>query len=298
MFILLQGCLSSDFETQINLSSLKNPYEVVELQDMDASLCSGLSGARDSVNVSLKLQIYDADTGKSIEGNIYHCVYLIDQSFLSLDTKKSSAKTGHCSDLLDSFWCSIAKPNWAVSLSVELKDYISVDDLVIDPLQLDKMYLIKLYLKKKPDCFFEENNLDYFFAEIKKGFDLDSFEYTLECINSHKTHGGFVEGRGKYYSGDDFEFLYREGACSSGGNDCGFTSCFSVEDNDRLFEKVKEHICHQVTNMKNEESSRKKCFAGEFDYVIGRKKVISVKQVSSGQNVYAEKSSSDCLSIY
>lgn len=164
--------------------------------------------------------------------------------------------------------------------------------------------------KNKDSCYYDENNHEEYYEYIEKGFGLSNEQYTLKCMDSDITRGGFVEAQGSYATGGKFELFNRWGWCSSGGTDCGWTKCFAVEGNDDLFETIKNELCNEISSKgyhdeyfctspayDNTEEIRQKCLNGEYDYTIGDKKVISIVQSSGRCSSSVKKGSSVCLGI-
>ena len=163
-------------------------------------------------------------------------------------------------------------------------------------------------MQKKPSCY-DEINLDRYSKYIERVFELTNDSYTLKCMDSSFSRGGSLEASGSFITGGNFELFYREGMCSSGGADCGWSKCFATEGNDELFEKAKNNLCNSLYSFyecSNENTCtqvstneiRQKCLDGEYEYSIGDKKVISIVRGSSRYSSYVEKGSSDCLDIY
>ncbi len=165
-------------------------------------------------------------------------------------------------------------------------------------------------MQKKPLCSYDKSNLNQYDDYLERGFGLRSNQYTLKCVDADITRGGFVEAEGDYVNGSAFELLHHWGWCSSGGSDCGWTKCFAVEGNNELFETIKNKICNEIDSRvtyneyeygctfptyDNTNEIRQKCLNGEYEYIIGNKKVISVIQDVGRCFSSVKKGSSNCL---
>lgn len=276
-------------------------YSIAPLMDYDSSICDGTATVRGGyAGIGIKLQAYDLDSGQPIQDA---------SGFISFPEQGEGSSVGS-----EGFSCYITDPTFPFSLSVfASQKYLQIKGLNITPVPVGKMYLIKVPMKKKPACYFDRENLDYYFAYINRSFGLAQNEYALECMDSSTSRGGFIEAKGNFLNEQEFELLYHWGWCSSAGTDCGWTKCFAVEGNDELFQSVKKRLCNEIESFFNNnisacESSnpsydntaevREKCLEGEYEYNIGDKKVISIIQSSGRCSSSVEKGGSDCLAIY
>ncbi|MBI2110534.1 hypothetical protein HYT51_02030 [Candidatus Woesearchaeota archaeon] len=298
LVIFISGCISNNSNTNDTSTRKGKNYSITTLQDYDSTLCP----SRTTVNggyggIGIKLQPYDLDSGQSIQET---------SGFVSFLEQGGGSGAGSTA-----FSCYITDPTFPISVSIDAKGYIPITELNIGSLQVGKMYLIKIPMEKKPACYYDGGNLGKYFDYIQLGFGLNSTQYKLMCMDSDITRGGFIEVKGSYATGGNFELLHHWGWCSSAGTDCGSTRCFAVEGNDELFETVKNKICNEISSQgshdeiictspayDNTDEIRQKCLDGEYEYSIGNKKVISVIQSSGRCSSSVEKGSSDCLSIY
>ena len=299
LILFLAGCISNTLNKQ-KVSSLKEKgYSITALQDYDPTLCSGMGVVKGgSGDIGLKLQAYDFESGE-----------MINTERTYFDFPGHNGGSGGTSN--ERFWCYQTDSTFPISVSVVAKGYIPIQDLNIGTVPVGKMYLVKVLMKKKPTCYYDKDNLEQFFKYIKEGFGLSENQYTIKCMDSDITRGGFVEAQGNLTTGGKFELLFRWGWCSSGGADCGWTKCFAVKDNDELFKNVKNKLCNEISSKgyhdedictspayDNTEEVRQKCLDGEFEYFIGNKKVISIVQNSGRCSSSVGRGSPDCLSIY
>lgn len=299
LFIFIAGCISNNSTTNDTSTQKDKGYSITASQDYDSSLCSGSGTIQGGYEyIGLKLQAYDSESGETIKTERE------DFSF-----PEQNGGSGGSSD--ERFSCYLTDPNFPISVSVVADGYIPIQDMNIDSVPVGKMYLIKVAMQKKPSCYYDGNNLEQYYDYIERGFGLTSNQYTLKCMDSDITRGGFVEAQGNYATGGNFELLNRWGWCSSGGADCGWTKCFAVEGNDELFETIKNKICNEISSKGYHDENmctspaydttdeiKQKCLDGEYTFVIGNKRVISIVQSSGRCSSSVEKGSSDCLSIY
>ncbi|MFA6088238.1 MAG: hypothetical protein WC755_00110 [Candidatus Woesearchaeota archaeon] len=275
-------------------------YSIKSIQDYNINLCAGVSSVHEGYDgIGIKLQPYDSESNELINAENF-------DGFVNFP-KQGAGSSVSSKD----FTCYISDPTFYFSVNINAKDYISVKDLAINPVAVGKMYLIKVPMHKKPACYYDKENLQTFSEYINNNFGLDSTKYSLTCMDSSISRGGFVKSSGKYNDGGSFEVFYRWGSCSSGGADCGHSSCFAVEGNDNLFQTVKTKLCNDLysynhvypvrctegVDYDNTEEIRKKCMAGEYDYVSGNKQVISIIQDGNACSASVKKGNLDCLGI-
>ena len=303
LVIFISGCILNNSDTWDTSTPLEKHYSITTLQDYDSSLCTNL----DTINggygyIGLKLKAYDVELGDKIN---------TDGEMFTI-----SGQNGPVSDSDDKgFGCFQTDPTFPILVTVyaNIGGYTPIIEMDIGSLPVGKMYLIKVAMQNKTNkksCY-DQYNLKQYYEFIKEIFGINSNQYTLKCMDSDITRGGFIESEGKFNQGGEFELLYRWGWCSSGETDCGGTKCFAAEGNDELFETVKNKLCNEISSRSdhdeylcstfpvynNTDEIRQKCLDGEYEYSIGNKKVISIIQNSDKCSSSVGKGSSECLSI-
>lgn len=133
---------------------------------------------------------------------------------------------------------------------------------------------------------------DGFTETIQKKFGLEKTDYNLSCMECDMGRAGFIKAKGTYKDGSPLELYYHWGWCSSGGSDCGWSTCFSSTSN-TLFESIKNRVCDRISsNQYNNdicylnaydytEQVKNKCVAGEYEKTSENKKTLAIKQTET-----------------
>ena len=202
--ILITGCTTQTEEPE------KKQHSIEVLKDFNKEDCRSFSNIPDGKDyIGLKVQAFDQKTGKNVSAKRVYINF----------PEKDAGSGGSPSD---KFSCYLTDSKSVVEVQVLADDYITTTKN-IGTLELGKMYLLKIPMKKKPECYYDEKNLEKYDSIIKDRFGLQN--YSLKCMDSDFTRGGFAEAKGTLPNNKDFEMMYRSGFCSSGGTDCGWSKC-------------------------------------------------------------------------
>ena len=129
---------------------------------------------------------------------------------------------------------------------------------------------------------------------------LISNQFGLNLKNYEVTDIEQQTGRGAIYKAsilvdnNPIELYYRFGWCSSGGTDCGWYMYFtsSSPETEELYQSVKNNFCNKLTSERhlepttcteepydNSTKTRELCLNGDFETVIGNKKILAIDQI-------------------
>jgi len=279
-------------------------YRIVSSREYNPESCESTSYRHKAggFNSGVKVVLEDYETGEEIKGS------------KRIDTTGGGGSVGltySCFDKTDSDQSVIfAYAKGYSPKSVEYK------------LQKDKLVELEIPLRKScsggESCFenaevgltrlmegnqtrvkeFMNNTRTQFFGYISRNFGLNEKDINLECTECNIYRGGFVKARGAHLGKSPYSLYYRWGWCSSGGADCGFTLCFSSED-EELFNKVKESACNL---QRLDDVNTLACLKGDFDYTDANGKtlsmILSYKGSRQNAKVFVEKTGKDCITEY
>lgn len=145
---------------------------------------------------------------------------------------------------------------------------------------------------------------------INRTYGWEPGEYALSCIECDMDRGGYVKGTGTYMNATPFEFYYRWGWCSSGGGDCGWTTCLTSRDT--VYEEAKTRVCGKIKDYEHVEKTVnstytmqtlydktnqtiQKCRQGKYEYANPDTKTISIIQQTNRYKATPKKGDTNCL---
>lgn len=287
---------------QQNQPPAESAYKIISTKEYDNSLCSstGFYYKPNGYNYGLRLILKDKQSGKLLDG------YATD--------------SGGTTSTEENYSCLEQTDTEYTVLSAYSKGYSPAAFELKTP--KNQLVTIEVPLTKSctggPSCFDnyktalqrtqEENQTKTeellkefqtrFYDTIKDNYGLDQSDYELTCMECDMVRGGYVKAKGTYKDGSPLELYYHWGWCSSGGTDCGWTACFTSE-NDALFESVKNARCSRIESyaMQDDYSepgihnlirtndttneTRKECLNGKYEKTEGKQKTLSIIQNSA-----------------
>lgn len=291
LIIFICSCAKESFRT--------DDYAVRVLQDYDQKLCSSHGTIKGGYeNIGISIDAYDKETKEKI----------VTKSEYIFFPQQGGGGGGTHSDM---FHCYMTDPSYNMTVSVMTDGYLPIDGMAIHGVKTKKMNKIDVMMEKKPKCYLDTKNMEHYITTIEKEFGMKESEYELKCADAQIARGGYTKAIGVTKDNESFELMYHRGWCSSGGADCGWMKCISIEDDKGLFEKVKEKVCAELSYenyydgqictseaFSRDEEVRKSCMDGAFDYVSENKYTISFIQDMNRCSSSVKKGNASCYSIF
>ncbi len=265
--LFLMALILFFLNVKTNFQIWAEDYKIISIENLQPDLCP------ENYNKGLKVVAFDEET-KNILAYSYGWV----------TTSKSAEKL---------------KPNDAECLRddgtefAEVRIYSSGHAPSVFKLKMpnNKLFAVGVPLKKScEEEKYDSINEDLYFEKISDNFGLLKEDYKLRCMEALPYRGGLIKATGLYLNSIDFVLFYHWGWCALGGMDCGYTLCFST-NNDNLFDSVKEYSCQRLPNQEYIE----KCKNGNFDSMNGNKKTLSFVFSLNQEISNISKGEANCL---
>lgn len=281
LIILLAFSISCTHQDKITKIA---EYNIISSIDYDNQKCSNTVFGPAGFNAGVRIVLKDVDTGEILKGKIqvetpsfsyggdygenYSCLEGLNRTYLVI----SAYSAGHTPIIFE----SELQENKMIVVEVPMvKSCSTGGQKILDPIEL---------FNKKQGCDNCEGTHKAIqanaYTRIKQEFDISEEEYNLNCLELDLDRGGFIKATGIYKNNIPFELYHHWGWCSSGGSDCGWTTCFASENAD-LYQVVKNEICQSLSRYnpsKEVDALIRDCFTDKFEKVAGNKKTFSIVQ--------------------
>jgi hypothetical protein len=240
----------------------------------DVQNCTSTSYGDGTLRAGMRLSII-SENGTPIESATFRA---------QIDTTGFGGAPG------EEFSCIEEADNLTVELNVRAPGHLPTALAI--PLQPDKLSTITVRLK--PGCLApgsapeERRMMDI--VEQQLGWNRD--EYSISCLEYNPGRGGYVQAKGTR-DGAPFTVRYRWGWCSSGGSDCGFEACLSMNAATPSFTDFRNRICDklqstngdtlycQTASFDNSTAVQEACRQGAYDISAEDRITFSVSQISN-----------------
>jgi len=299
LVVFLSGCVQrAALEKTTSISLGKTYYNIVSEVNYERSLCGDISNHHQpsGFNTGVRIILKDKDTGKKLNG------------YATISMKGG----GGTLTLDDAYTCEEQIKSESAVISAYSRGYAPITFKL--GLPKNKLVTIEVSMFKScsggPSCFDNiwvellgstggneakaesllESERNKFFSMIQQKFGLKKSNYVLSCIECNMKRDGYIKAKGTYKDGSLIELYYHWEWCSSGGVDCGWELCFS-STSDELFEHVKANVCSKLAS----KQYKTKCLSGNYEKVIGEKKILSLRQISNEHGHSMDKGNFNCM---
>jgi len=249
-FILFQypkGLNSSKSEAGNNLGPY---YRLVSLKDYNQSLCdsTGFQYMPNGFNSGAKVVLVDAVTGENLSGDGFLTTvngagtFGVEYTcFEQINSTKSvvTVNAGGYSSI--SFYFNLPENKLAL-IEIPMARSCTTGRSCLENLEV----LSGMNEDTNTEDLIRDST-ERIQGLINDNFGFAEGDYSLSCLECSLTRGGFIKARGVYRGETPFELYYHWGWCSSGGSDCGWSACFSIDKKQsELKNKVTDLLCNRI----------------------------------------------------
>lgn len=314
IILIITGC-TSYLKEKTHASSQEQVYKISSLVKYSSSLCgsTGFAYKPNSFNSGMKLMLKDKITGELLEG---YGTLSSKEGGGSANLKNYSCQEEiYSENVLVSAYAKGYTPlvfnfkypkNQLATVEVFMIKSCSGGPSFFDDLKLSNELLAELIDNQTLANEYLKGSQDRFYDTIKIQFGLEKADYSLQCIESYDSRGGYIKAKGTYKDGSPLELYYHLGWCSSGGSDCGWSICFT-SNLDSLFQSVKNNTCNKIYSLQSHddicineaydhtEEVKNECLAGKYENINGNKKSIAINQIAGRCTSSVEQDNFNCL---